>query len=314
MTPLSKALEEYLSLRRGLGFKLKEDGRCLAQFISFLEEKGSAQVTTELAVCWAVEPRGAQPTHWARRLRMVRRFAEYLSALDPRCEIPPKNALPDHYRRKSPYRYTDGQVMRLMEAAKRLPSTVRSTTGLRAKTYATLFGLLSVTGMRISEALALNREDVDLTQGILTVRSTKFGKSRLVPVSPSTQQALEDYVHFRNRVYPRRKTQSFFVDERGGRLGYWGVLRTFTRLSREIGLRGPQDRFGPRMHDFRHRFAVGTLVHWYRTGADVERHIHVLSAFLGHVKVTDTYWYLSAVPELLHLAAARLEKKGGEPL
>ena len=312
MTPLSEALEEYLCLRRGLGFKLKVDGRCLAHFISFLEEKGSAQITTELAVCWAVEPRGAQPAHWTRRLRMVRRFAEYVSALDSRCEIPPKNLLPHRYRRKTPYRYTDGQVMRLMEAAKRLPSTVPSTMGLRAQTYGTLFGLLSVTGMRISEALALNGEDVDLTQGILTVGATKFGKSRLVPVSASTQHALQLYLYFRDRIYPR--AHSFFVDERGGRLGYWGVLRTFTRLSREIGLRGPQDRFGPRMHDFRHRFAVRTLIHWYRTGADVERHIHVLSAFLGHVKVTDTYWYLSAVPELLHLAVARLEKKGGEPL
>jgi integrase len=309
MTPLAKALQEYLCLRRALGFKLKEDGRYLARFISFLEEKGSAYITTELAVCWAVEPRGAQPAEWARRLRMVRRFAEYASALDSRGEIPPKNALPDHYRRKSPYHYSDGQVMRLIEAAKRLPSTVHATTGLRGTTYATLFGLLAVTGMRISEALALNGEDVDFAQGILTVRSTKFGKSRLVPVSPSTQQALEDYVHFRNRIYP--KASSFFVDQRGRRLGYWGVLRTFTQLSREIGLREPEDRFGPRMHDFRHRFAIGTLIHWYRTGADVERHIHVLSAFLGHVKVTDTYWYLSAVPELLRLAVARLEKKGG---
>lgn len=309
MTPLSEALEEYLCLRRRLGFTLKEDGRNLARFISFLEEKGSASITTELAVSWAVEPRGAQPTEWARRLRMVRRFAEYACALDPRCEIPPKNALPAHYRRKSPYHYSDGQVMRLMEAAQRLPSTVPSTAGLRGATYVTLFGLLAVTGMRVSEALALNGEDVDFAQGVLTVRSTKFGKSRLVPVSPSTQRALEGYVHFRSRIYP--KAPSFFVDERGRRLGYWGVLRTFTRLSRETGLRGPEDRFGPRMHDLRHRFAVATLVRWYRTGADVERHIHVLSAFLGHVKVTDTYWYLSAVPELLRLAAGRLEKEGG---
>ena len=312
MKLLSKTLEEYLSLRRVLGFKLKEDGRCLAQFVSFLEKKGISHVTTENAVWWAVKPQGAQPAHWARRLRMVRLFAEYLSALDPRTEIPPKNLLPNRYRRKPPYIYTDEQVMRLIEAAGRLPSTVPSTIGLRAQTYSTLFGLLSVTGMRISEALALNRENVDLTQGILTVTATKFGKSRLVPVHPSTQYALQQYGQFRDQIYPRPRTQSFFVSERGVRLGYWGVLRTFVRLSREIGLRGPADSNGPRMHDLRHRFAVRTLVHWYETGVDVERHIHVLSTFLGHVKVSDTYWYLSAAPELLQLAAARLEsRKGG---
>ena len=312
MKSLSKALKEYLSLRRALGFKLKEDGRCLAQFVSFLEKKGISHVTTENAVWWAVKPQGAQPAHWARRLRMVRLFAEYLSALDPRTEIPPKNLLPNRYRRKPPYIYTDEQVMRLIEAAGRLPSTVPSTAGLRAQTYSTLFGLLLVTGMRISEALALNRENVDLTQGILTVTATKFGKSRLVPVHPSTQHALQQYGQFRDQIYPRPRTPSFFVSERGVRLGYWGVLRTFVRLSREIGLRGPADSNGPRMHDLRHRFAVRTLVHWYETGVDVERHIHVLSTFLGHVKVSDTYWYLSAAPELLQLAAARLEsRKGG---
>lgn len=309
MKSLSKALKEYLSLRRALGFKLKEDGRCLAQFVSFLEKKGTSHVTTENAVCWAVKPQGAQPAHWARRLRMVRLFAEYLSALDPKTEIPPKNLLPNRYRRKPPYIYTDEQVMRLIEAASRLPSTVPPTIGLRAHTYSTLFGLLSVTGMRISEVLALNREDVDLTQGIVTVTATKFGKSRLVPVHPSTQHALQQYGRFRDKIYPRPKTQSFFVSQSGVRLGYWGVLSTFTRLSREIGLRGPSDSNGPRMHDLRHRFAVRTLVHWYRTGLNVERQIHVLSTFLGHVKVSDTYGYLSAVPELLQLAAGRLERR-----
>ncbi len=305
MKSLSKALEEYLSLRRALEFKLREDGRCLAQFVSFLGKKGASHVTTENAVCWAVKSQGAQPAHWARRLRMVRLFAEYLSALDPRTEIPPKNLLPNRYRRRPPYMYTDEQVVRLIE------STVPSTEGLRAQTYSTLFGLLSVTGIRISEALALDRENVDLTQGIVTVTATKFGKSRLVPMHPSTQHALQQYGQLRDQIYPKPKTHSFFVSERGLRLGYWGVLRTFIRLSREIGLRGPTDSHGPRMHDLRHRFAVSTLVHWYETDVDVERHIHVLSTYLGHVKVSDTYWYLSAVPELLQLAATRLERRKG---
>jgi len=314
MRSLSKDLGDYLSLRRALGFKLKEDGRALADFVSFLEGQGAFHITTELAVRWATKPRNAQPSHRARRLRMVRLFAEYRRATDPRTEVPPQKLLPDLYHRKAPYIYTDKQVMLLIEAARQLPSTVPSTTGLRAQTYCTLFGLLSVTGMRISEALALNREDIDLKQTLLTIRGTKFGKSRLVPVHKSTQQALRRYEHFRDGIYPRPKTPSFFVCERGTRLGYWGVLRTFVRLSREIGLRGPSDSHGPRMHDFRHRLAVRTLVRWYREGVDVERHIHELSVFLGHVKVSDTYWYLSAVPELLQLAAARLESVKGGPL
>jgi integrase len=312
MKSLSKSLEEYLALRRALGFKLKEDGRVLTEFVSFLEGQGISYITTELAVQWATKPTNVQQSHWARRLRMVRFFAEYRSASDPRTEVPSPKLLPDTYRRNPPYIYTDDQVMSLMEAAKRLPSTVPLTTGLRAETYYTLLGLLSVTGMRISEALALNSEDIDLNRAVLTIRGAKFGKTRLVPLHKSTQQALQRYTDFRDHIYPKPKTSSFFVCERGTRLGYWGVLRTFVRLSRETGLRGPDDSFGPRMHDFRHRFAVTTLVRWYREGLDVDRHIHTLSAFLGHVKISDTYWYLSAVPELLQLALARLDgSKGG---
>jgi len=314
MKSLSKDLEEYLSIRRGLGFKLKEDGRSLSKFVSFLDEQNASHITTELAVRWAVRPKNAQQAHWARRLRMVRLFAEYRKATDPRTEVPPQNLLPYLYHRKPPYIYTGSQIMRLMKAASQLPSTVPSTAGLRARTYYTLFGLLSVTGMRISEALGINREDLDIKQAVLTILGTKYGKSRFVPIHKSTQQALQRYARFRDRICRKPKTQSFFVDERGMRLGYWGVLRTFVRLSREIGLRGPSDSYGPRMHDFRHRFAVRTLVCWYRKGVDVEQHIHVLSTYLGHVKVSDTYWYLSAVPELLHLAAARLENKKGKTL
>ncbi len=314
MRSLSRSLEEYLALRRGLGFKLKEEGGLLSRFVSFLERKGASYITTEFALLWAVEPGNAQPSHWARRLRMVRLFAEYRSASDPRTEVPPKKLLPDIYRRKPPYIYSDEQIIRLMKAARELPSTVPSTTGLRAQTYWTLLGLLAVTGMRISEALALNRENVDLDQAVLTIHETKFDKSRLVPVHKSTREVLQRYTHFRDRIYRKPRTQRFFVCERGTPLGYWGVLKTFVRLSREIGLRGPKDSHGPRIHDFRHRFAVTTLVHWYREGVDVERHIQELSTFLGHVKVADTYWYLSAVPELLQLAAKRVEHSQGGSL
>jgi integrase len=196
-----------------------------------------------------------------------------------------------------------------MAASKQLVSA----TGLRAATYATLFGLLTVTGMRISEALALNRSDVDWIEGVLTIRRTKFGKTRLVPVHATTRRALERYARFRDRIYPKPKAESVLVSECGNRLTQDTVRWTFTRLSRQIGLRGPSDRRGPRLHDFRHRLAVDTLLRWYRTGADVERHLPELSTYLGHTHFSDTYWYLSAVPELLQLAAARLETRGGRP-
>jgi integrase/recombinase XerD len=194
----------------------------------------------------------------------------------------------------------------LIEAARLLPSP----RGLRASTYATLFGLLAVTGMRMSEPIALDRGDVDLTRGILTVRRTKFGKSRIVPIHASTQQELRQYLDLRDRLHPLVQTRSFFISERGDRLTEWSVRWTLVRLSHRIGLRGPGDSHGPRLHDLRHGFAVETLLRWYRAGVDVEKHLPELSTYLGHVHVADTYWYISAVPELLQLATLRLEDKG----
>lgn len=309
MNSLLQSLEEYLALRRGLGFKLEQDGRLLSQFVSFLDGQDVSYITTDLALRWAVKPGKAQPRHWARRLRAVRLFAEYRSATDPRTEVPSVKLLPaTAYRRTPPYIYADDQIEQLIAGAGKLPSTVPMTTGLRAGTYCTLFGLLSVTGMRVSEALSLNREDVDLDQGLLTVRGTKFDKWRLIPVHKSTNEALREYARLRDSIYP--ESRSFLVSERGTRLGYCAALSTFVRVSREVGLRGYFDSHGPRMHDLRHRFAVRTLINWYREGVDIERRIHILSAFLGHVKFSYTYWYLSAVPELLQLAAARLENIG----
>jgi integrase len=235
----------------------------------------------------------------------VRRFARYVSALDPGTEIPPQGLLPYRFRRTQPYLYADEEIAHLIEAAKKL----RSRQGLRAATYATLFGLLAVTGMRMSEPLAFDRDDVDLARGILTVRRTKFGKSRILPVHASTREALRRYRAVRDRICPR--AQSFFVSERGKRLTSERVWWTFVRLSHQIGLRGPADRHGPRLHDLRHRFAVQTLLGWYRAGLNVEQHLPELSAYLGHAHVTDTYWYISAVPELLQLATLRLEGKEG---
>jgi integrase len=307
MSPIGKAVEEYLAVRRALGFTLRLTAGMLRHFSSYLEQQRASHVTTELAVRWAQQPTAAQPAHWARRLGVVRRFAQYLSASDPRTEIPPAGLLPFRYRRTQPYLYSDAEVRRLLHASRRLPSRSR----LRSATYTTLIGLLAVTGLRISEALGLEDRDVDLTDGVLTIRRTKFGKSRLVPLHPSTTRALQRYMRVRDRIHPRRTTDRFFLGEGGCRLTEWAVRWTFNRLSHATGLRGPTDRRGPRPHDFRHHLAVTTLVGWYRRGVDVERRLPVLSTYLGHGHITDTYWYLTAVPELLRLAADRLEGHGG---
>ena len=301
---LRDALEEYLNVRRALGFRLQNSGGLLKRFVSYAEQEGASSITTELALRWAMEQKKCQPAQWASRLSTVRIFARYMKALNPGTEVPPHGLLPYRFRRTQPYLYADEEITRLIQAARKLPSPL----GLRAATYSTLFGLLAVTGMRMSEPIALDRDDVDLTRGILTIRRTKFGKSRIVPVHDSTREALRHYVKLRDRLFSR--TRSFFVSERGGRLTVWSARRTFVALSRRIGLRGPKDSHGPRLHDLRHRFAVQTLLGWYRAGFNVEQHLPELSAYLGHAHVNDTYWYISAVPELLQLATLRLEDKG----
>ncbi len=307
MSPVAKAVEEYLALRRALGFELRRSAAMLRSFARYLEQQGALHVSTELALRWAKQPTAAQPAHWASRLGAVRRFAQYLSASDPRTEIPPVGLLPFRYRRKPPYLYSDGEVRALVSAASRIASP----TGLRAATYSTLIGLLAVSGLRISEAIGLDDRDVDLAGGLLTIRRSKFGKSRLVPLHRSTTRALRRYARVRDRIHRAKACDSFFVGESGRRLTQWTVRWTFNKLSRATGLREASDRRGPRLHDFRHRMAVKTLVQWYRRGIDVERRLPVLSTYLGHGHVTDTYWYLTAVPELLRLAAERLEARSG---
>jgi len=310
MRKLRKALEEYLSIRRALGSKLREPAGLLRQFVAFADREGVSFVSRKLAVQWATQPANALPSTWSDRLRMVRQFAEYLSASDPRTEIPQKELLPYRYQRKPPYLYTDKQILNLVKSAKKLDPPG----GLRAHTYATLFGLLAVTGMRISEPISLDREDVDLQQGVLTIRQTKFGKSRLVPLHASTVAKLREYARLRDRLCPNPMSPSFFVSERGTRLTDFTVRRWFVILSRQIGLRGENDSHGPRLHDLRHGFVIKTLLKWYRGGVDVERRMPVLATYLGHGHVADTYWYLSATPELLHLVTLKLEKSNGRPL
>jgi integrase len=304
MNELRQALEEYLTTRRALGFELHQVGVALHRFVEFAEQEGAGVITCELAVRWARQPVATQAAWWARRLGIVRQFAQYRSAADPRTEIPPQGLIPNGYRRKPPYIYSDQEIQQLLQAARQLPSA----TGLHAATYTTLLGLLAVTGMRMGEAIHLDREDVDLSAGVLTLRRTKFGKSRLVPLHASAQKALTNYQALRDAIYPRAKSPSFLVSEHGNRLAETTVRCTFAELSRQTGLRGPGDRRGPRLHDLRHRFAVRTLLNWYRGGVDVERQLPKLATYLGHTHVSHTYWYLSAVPELLHWASLRREQ------
>ena len=310
MSELRQALEDYIAVRRSLGFDLRLPARSLRNFVSFVEANEATYITRELAVRWAKQPDSAQPATWAWHLGMVRRFASWRSATDPRTEVPPEGLMPYRYYRKPPYIYSDDEIERLIAAASELPSS----NGLRARSFSTLFGLLSVTGMRVSEALMLDHEDVDLEQGTLTIRRTKFGKSRFVPVHSSTRDVLKRYDELRVRVFPRPATPAFFVSERGNRITEWSARYTFAKISQQIGLRAAAKGHGrgPRIHDMRHRFAAHTLIEWYRAGVDVERELPKLATYLGHVHVNETYWYLEAVPELLQLVTQRLMKQAKE--
>jgi integrase/recombinase XerD len=305
MTFLRKAVENYLTMRRSLGFKLRNMGYNLRHFVSFIEQQRASVITTELALRWAQQPQDVQPATMATRLSFVRSFARYWSATDPRTEIPPMGLLPHRPKRATPYLYSDEEIQRLLKAARNLPPS----TGLRPWTYYTLLGLMAVTGMRIGEVLRLDRADVDLQQGLLTVRLTKFSKSRLIPLHRSTVKELKLYLCRRDQLYPRPSTSRFFLSNQGTPPADYIVRWTFVKLSRQIGLRRVGDSSGPRLHDLRHRFAVTTLLRWYRTGVDVEQRLPMLSTYMGHAHVTDTYWYLSAIPELLALTKDRLEKR-----
>ena len=306
MSHLQAAVEQYLALRRSLGFELREAEATLNAFVAFAQAEGASFITTNLVLRWTQQPSKIQSATWAARVSMVRCFATWRSATDPRTEIPPERLVPCRYVRTPPYIYSDDEIARLLAVTRKLPSAK----GLRGATYATFFALLAASGMRMREALALDQRDVDLGEGVLTIRRTKFRKSRLVPVHPTTRDALEKYAERRAALVGGAGRPAFFVSERGARISQWSTRYTFAKVSSHIGLRAPfkgsQHGHGPRLHDLRHRFAVTTLIDWYRAGVDVEREMPKLAAYLGHTHIHDTYWYIEAVPELLQLAAERL--------
>lgn len=312
MNTLRQAVTEYLSLRRSLGFKLQHAGKALLDFVTYMEQRRASCITRALALAWAQQPSNVEPTYWAQRLSFVRAFARHRSATDPRTQIPQQGLLPFHPKRARPYLYSVDEIKHLLSAA--LQMTCRYERGeLRPWTFHCLFGLLSVSGLRLGEARNLELQDVDLKSAVLTIRGAKFGKSRLVPLHASTCKVLAAYIARRNRHWEARPVSTYlFVSSWGNRLDSGEIHRTFYVLSRQIGLRGEGDSHGPRLHDMRHRFATNTLVNWYWSNQDPERCLPILSAYLGHVHVADTQWYLSGAPELMREAMRRLERRWGD--
>ncbi len=304
MNTLREDLTEYLAMRRALGFKLIKAGKSLSQFVSYFEERNAEFITTSMAVEWAQSASSAHSR--SERLSFLRPFARFRSASDPRTEVPAENLFPYRPRRAQPYLYSEDDVRKLLTAAKALPNT------FRAETYYCLLGLLSVTGLRIGEALGLQSQHVDLVEGVLTVEGAKHGKSRLVPLHDSTQEVLAAYKSCRDKFLSGRPASFFFISLNGTRLDRAMVHRTFYDLSRQVGLRKHDSSKGPRIHDLRHAFVVRSMLQWYRNGDDVERRLPILSTYLGHVHVSDTYLYLTAVPELMDLGVNLLERRWEE--
>ena len=303
MSALSCHLEDYLRLRRALGHELAEAGRLLPRFVADLDANELEFVTVKAAVEWSLEPAAApRTTVWGRRFTVARGFARYLSGIDSRTEVPPAGLIPIHRHWRPPFIYSDADVTALMEqAARSIPQP------LRAATYQTLIGLLAATGLRIGEAIRLDRGDIDFDQGVLLVRRSKFGKSRAVPLESSTRDALDAYAARRDRLCPRPASESFFVSLRGTRIIYACVWPTHRALCQNAGV-GAGATHPPRVHDHRHSFAVRTLVGWYRDGHDIHGRLPWLSTYLGHREPRYTYHYLSAAPELLAHAARLLER------
>lgn len=306
MSTLRKELDRYLTVRRSLGYSLKTADQNLRKFISFAEQQDAEHVSTALFLRWQEAFGSANQQTWACRLGMVRLFAQWLHCIDPKHEVPPQALIPIRYRRARPYIYSDEEICRIVETAAELPSI----NGVRALTCSTLFGLIAVTGLRISEALSLDAADVDLEAGLITLRRGKLGKARLVPVSDSTTIRLGAYARERDRLLGA-PSKPFFVSDHGERLTDCGARYNFAAVCQSIGLR-PAQKFnkhgrGPRIHDLRHTFAVRTLVSWYRAGNDPAREMIKLTTYLGHTDPAHTYWYIEAVPELLDLASRRVE-------
>lgn len=302
MSALADASVSYLEVRRALGFKLMRHGRMLASYVSYLDERGLETLTAEAALAWACQPADAGPVRWSKRLSVARCFAAYLVSIDPATEVPPSRVWPQP-RRPEPFVCSPAQITALVAAAGTLGSPYL------AATYQTVIGLLAVTGMRVGEVIGLDDEDVDLDAGMLIVHGAKFGKSREVPLHPSTVSALARYLALRNERFSLRMSPSLFVATTGQRVRSKKLWKFWQGVIDGAGL-APCGR-RPRLHDLRHSFAVNTLRAWHEAGLDVEVRLPLLSTYLGHANPASTYWYLTATPDLLAAAARRLEASTG---
>ena len=302
MKSLQGHLRQYVAARRALGTQLREPAKTLSGFIRFLGRQKSKFITIPLALAWSQQSKNVQPATWARKLSMVRQFARWLNVIEPRHQVPPPRLLNVRHRRNKPHIYSDQEIARLMAAA----AALKSPRGMKGPTLGALIGLLAATGLRPGEAGALENQDVDFEAGVLVIRESKFGKSRLVPVHKSVVTALGKYARERNRTFPLPCCSAFFVSDRGTPLDLSTVRRWFCKVSRSCGLRkgleGKRCGRGPRLQDMRHTFATKRLMEWYRTGSNVPLQMPKLATYLGHSSVACTYWYIEAVPELLELA------------
>ena len=310
MNSLLKAAKEYLTLRRQLGFKLRNNQNVLIKFCSFLKTKKASHITGDLALEFATRNPNTSQMQWAVRLGIIRRFAQYLSVIDAQTEIPPFNILSYSYHRRKPYIYSKTEIVKLLQSSMLIPYRHK----LKPHTYFTLFGLLAVTGMRVAEATGLKNACVDLKKGRIEIQEGKYRKSRYLQLHASTVGILRDYAKHRDRYFPSLKSNFFFVNERGSKLFDSTVRNVFIWVSKKIGLRKRMDSSGPRLIDLRHTFAVTTLTRWYQKGLNADLHIPLLSTYLGHAQPTQTYWYLTQTQDLLKLVTSRLEKYRKEDL
>ena len=308
MTLFTKRLDQYLADRRRYGGDLASSGLILRPFVRFADAEGDKRMTTDLFLRWKDRFGVAGPHSWSIRLSVVRGFATWLQGIDPRTEVPPAGLIPKRQQRPSPYIYTNEEIVRIVVEAARLPSA----RGLRGATYTTLFGLLAVTGLRISEAVGLDDPDVDLDATLLHVRHAKNGRSRVIPFTPCTAERLRAYRAERIRTLGAVSTAAFFIGENERRLPIRTAGHTFALVGQKVGLREPQAGRGygrgPRLHDLRHTMASMTILDWFRSGRDPDREMYKLSTWLGHTDPSETYWYIEAVPELLRLASERGER------
>lgn len=304
-TRMTEHVQAYLSLRRTFGFNLNIAGQLLRAFALFADrEAADKPFTVELALRWAQSSSTGKQVTAARRLLILQPFARYLRSIEPLTEVLPNRLLGPAQYRYIPHVYTDAEIRALLGAA----TDLRPRSGLRPQSVLTYLGLLACTGMRPREPLRLTRADVDLQANVLAVRQTKFSKSRIVIVDPTAARALREYASLRDRRVSSPQSTAFFLSDDGSALTYKKALWAFQFLRRKLGWVDKQGRQLPRLYDLRHSFVCRRLLAWHQNGIDVQVALPSLSTYLGHVKVTDTYWYVTAIPDLMNTVSERFER------